>query len=578
MENTAPEKIVYTLTAKCRDCYRCLKVCPVKAIKMKNGQAYVDAERCIACGTCIRECPQNAKTYISSLHEVKKILAENECVAASIAPSFAAFFPGWQAKRIPSALRQLGFEFVAETSEAAYGVACSSAQKALQRKKDAAICTACPAVVNYVEKYRPELVPTLLPVVSPMIAHARKLKEENGADSKVIFIGPCVAKKHEALRPEYQGIVDSVLTFEELSQWLIDEKLDLKNCEESGIDGISAGYSRLFPLPGGMLRTAGINAQAGDMNYIHLSGAEDVIQAFDAKGLGAVFMEPLFCQEGCINGPGAKMSGNIFEKRKNLIEYAGNMKPVQVKEYSPKITERESFSDKYAFKQNVYTDEEIKTVYEKTGKSDGLDLLNCGACGYKGCREKAIAVLDGMAEVEMCVPYMRRLAEQRTDMIIETSPNGIVVLDHDLKIIKMNPAFRKFFNRTDTYLGSHISMIMDPAHFEKLASGAIDNIDINGESNSNGYSFHELFYALRQYGQYVGIFVDITNLKQDREKLEIIRRKTAGQAKEMLDEQVKMSQEIAWQLGENMARSEELVRKLTELSGDGGADDNRRGK
>ena len=281
-------------------------------------------------------------------------------------------------------------------------------------------------------------------------------------------------------------------------------------------------------------------------------------------------MEPLFCAAGCINGPGVKNGGNIFEKRKLLIEYAGSMKPAPEAPVSTAFTARKAFEKGREFTRVVHSEEAIKSVLEQTGKTGNDDLLNCGACGYKGCREKAEAVLDGMAEPEMCLPYMRTLAEQRTDMIIETSPNGIVLLDKDLRIIKMNPAFKKFFNRTDTYLGSHISVIMDPAHFEKLSAGSADNIDVNNAVFENGFCFHELFYALRQYGQYVGIFVDVTNLRNNSEKLEAIRLKTAGQAKEMLDEQVKMSQQIAWQLGENMARSEQLVKKLTELSGEAG--------
>ncbi len=571
MEKDSVTGTVYTLAAKCRDCYRCLKVCPVKAIRMKDGQAYVDPQRCIACGTCIRECPQRAKVYTQSLHEAKKIIDSGVPAAASLAPSFAAFYPGWKTRRIASALRRLGFCRVAETSEAAAESAQESTRLFNARPGAASVCTACPAVVNYVEKYKPQMAGALLPAASPMITHARRLKAEGPPETRVIFIGPCVAKKQEAGRPEYEGIVDCVLTFEELDSWFEEERVRLEECEESAPDGKAAGYSGYFPLPGGLFMTAGIETVTGGTRHMHVSGAAEVIAAIDYCVRAPAVLEPLFCVHGCINGPGAGESVNVFERRQGLADYAAGAAAVPQNKQQGRMAAREEYCASPVITA-AHAEEEINAVLLQTGKSPETGLMNCGACGYDSCREKAAAVLDGMAEVEMCLPYMRMLAEQRTDIIIETSPNGIVLLDEHLKVIKMNPAFKKYFAADDTRLGGDISVIMDPACFEKLAAGTGDSIEAAAGSAAGGYSLHGLYYALRQYRQYVGIFVDVTLLRQDREKLEDIKQKTACQAKAMLDEQVKMSQQIAWQLGENMARTEALVKKLAVLAGEEGGD------
>src|SRR5271157_2201628 len=226
--------VVFTNKARCRDCYRCVRVCPVKAIRMHEGQANVVPQRCISCGTCVRECPQGAKSYRKDLGRARELLGPGVRVAASVAPSLAAVFPAWQRRRLPSALRQLGFAYVGETAIGAYDVAAATAQTVGQRAGRTFVCTACPAVVRFVERYRPEQVGNLVPVVSPMLAHALHIRRmlADGGEIRVIFIGPCVAKKAEADRPENEGLVDCVLTFGELAEWFEQEKIDLAACEE----------------------------------------------------------------------------------------------------------------------------------------------------------------------------------------------------------------------------------------------------------------------------------------------------------------------------------------------------------
>jgi iron only hydrogenase large subunit-like protein/uncharacterized Fe-S cluster-containing protein len=568
-----PEKvekpIVFTLTARCRDCYRCLRGCPVKAIRMQKGQAYVDEERCIACGTCIRECPQKAKTFRYDIDIAQGLIDNGNFVAASIAPSFAAVFNYWQRLRLASALRSLGFKYVGQTSLGAYQIS-AHAIKVIGKENriGSYIATACPALVNYVEKYQPELVENLLPLVSPMVAHAKILKKKLGKETKVVFIGPCVAKKSEIKRQSVEGVVDCVLTFSELMLWFERRGLNLATCEESNFDEKPLHIAQLYPLPGGSLKTSGMDDDGLNLASLRVDGIENVREAFCDMSLESSYklIEPLFCSQGCINGPGIYIEKNLFERRKDIIEYDAEISGAsQVPILEDGDLLRTLFSRKEGLFREV-PEEEIQQILERTGKYDLQQQLNCGACGYGSCREKAIAVAHGMAEMEMCIPYMRRLAERRTDHLFTTTPNGIVILDEELNIVRVNPAFKKFFTCSDAVVGRHISYLMDPAPFEKLVSGIADNLDITAFHRSYNLLCHELLYILRQERQVVGIFINITSQQKQEEKLKQIRSQTIEQANELLEHQIQMAQNIAQFLGESTAKGEELVRKLVSLS------------
>lgn len=568
---TKPGQIVFTNKARCRDCNRCVRVCPVKAIRVTEGQAFVEESRCIACGTCVRECPQEAKQFRNDVERAARILDSGGLVAASIAPSFAAVFSPWERKRLPSALRKLGFSFVGETAVGAFPVAMKTAECISQSITDSHVCTACPAVVSYVEHYRPDQVAQLLPVVSPMIAHARMLRERLGENTRIIFIGPCVTKKAEADRPEYFGILDCVLTFRELLEWFESRNVVLSECEESDFDEEPLGDSRFFPLEGGSLRTAALSTDILQTGVAFVSGFDDVREALDSAGSNeqSLVVEPLFCPHGCINGPGVPLERNIYDRRQDLVAYATRNHrrgdEQQPEEYPPLSTR---FVARPVDAESPITEEQIRVVLEKTGKVRPEDQLNCGSCGYSSCREKAIAVIRGMAEQEMCLPYMRRLAEQRSDRIIDTSPNGIVILDERLAILSMNPAFRKFFVCSEAVCNRHISYLMDPDPFERLASGEEDILELTVKHDRYNIVCHQILYSLRDERQYVGIFVNITNSRESQEKLDFLRQQTVTQARELLEHQISIAQEIARQLGEGAARGEALVNNLVKLAQD----------
>lgn len=554
---------VYTVTANCQDCYRCVRVCPVKAISVREGQACIEDELCIKCGTCVRECPQHAKTIRSSLVAVKELLSSGRIVAASVAPSFAAVFDGGCAARLPSALRQLGFGYVSETAEGALLVT----EETLKNTDRGSICTSCPAVVNFIEKYRPEFVDRLSPVVSPMIAHGRLLKKRLGEETAVVFIGPCAAKKREAQRPENTGAVDAVLTFSELQGWLAEENIDLAACPEGRFESCGdLRKARLFPLQGGLLKTGGIECDGTNADIVHISGAHDIMSllAIPKDKWSFAVVEPLFCTGGCINGPGIALDKNIFLRKQDVISYAASAEREVGADIDRTVLSETGFRiDRISLISDAVSEEKIMQVLESQGKLDPELRLNCGACGYESCRDNAIAVARGLAEPEMCIPYMRRLAQQRTDRIIETSPNGVVILDSELTIIHMNPAFQRMFMCTNAILGRRISYLVDADGFEKLASGSVSQYE--AIKSRYGIKYHEQLYKLSAEKQYVGLYTDVTKIRFDNNQIDLIKKQTVEQAKELLDHQIRFSQEMAHFLGKSTARSEELVTRLMDL-------------
>ncbi len=554
--------VVFTNEAKCRDCYRCVRVCPVHAIRMEKGQAQVVTENCIACGTCIAECPQNAKAYRTDVHAVVEWLAQDLPVAFSLAPSFAGSYSEWEQKRIPSALRMAGAAYVAETAEGAWFSASASADYIRQNPQQHHICTACPAVVNYVRQYASAYADLLVPVLSPMLVHAMMMRKELGK-TKIVFVGPCVAKKMEAQDENAKDMVDAVLTFEELDRLFELRGVKLDQCEESWFDGNVGESARLFPLEGGLLKTAGLKTDRLEAEHLAISGfdtLEAVLEALPNAQKKHWIIEPLFCNQGCINGPLAKKETTLFEQREAVLNYSRSC--ISNASKTDDDLDLSAIYPPVQVNEIEYTEEQLKEVLHSIGKFSKEDELNCMACGYNSCRDKAVAVLKGLAEPEMCMPYMRRMAEQKFEMMIRHDPNGIVMLDDKLQIIHMNPAFRKMFSCSEALIGRPISYLIDPDLFEQLATGNEQLIRKTVSFSNYNLVCHLMCYALPGQNQYVGIFMDITALQNNTEKLNEIKAETVLQAQSLIEHQIEMAQELARFLGEHTASGEVLLNKL----------------
>lgn len=409
--------IVSCIPERCKRCYACVRECPATAIKVENGQAFVIEERCIACGNCVKVCAQNAKHIQDDTGNVRAMLDSGRRTIACIAPSFPAAFHTVAPGKVVAAVKALGF---AEVWSVAFGAELISRdyrtlfREALQSGRSI-ISSPCPAVVAYIEKYVKELRESLAPIVSPMIATARAVRHRyKGEDLDVVFIGPCIAKKNEILDPFVAGTVNNVLTYKELDAMFRESGIDFEQLEESEFDGPRSGFGWSFPLSSGLLKTAGVTGDLLDTSILTTEGKDRVLDVLDELAEGSTktqFLDVLFC-EGCISGPKMLNDLGVHTRKAILAKYVKE----QAFRVGPEDLEawHKEFEDldlTRKFSQQDMTlpepsEHEIALALQSMHKYSVEDQLNCGACGYPTCRDKAIAVCHGLAEASMCLPYL----------------------------------------------------------------------------------------------------------------------------------------------------------------------------
>lgn len=407
------EPLVTTITERCRLCYTCVRECPAKAIRIAEGQACVLPERCIACGNCVRVCSQNAKQVRSSREEVRRLLDHRTPVTAIIAPSFPAEFDDLPTEVLVGMVRALGFTRVHEVAFGADLVARRYRELLDANDGKRYIATSCPAIVEFVTRYHPDLIPSLAPVVSPMVATARALRCLHGTGLQIVFIGPCIAKKTEATLPELPGEVQSVLTFTELRALLDDADIRPEAVSPSDFDPPHAGWGQLFPISRGVLQAAGIHEDLAKGEVMAADGRHDFVRAiegFEKGSLDARLLEVLACN-GCIMGAGMTTTEPIFSRRSHISRHVRQR--MATRSQSRWQNEMERFAGIDLTRRYGANDQRmaapcpdvLKEILARLGKFAPEDELNCGACGYETCREHAMAIHKGLAETEMCLPY-----------------------------------------------------------------------------------------------------------------------------------------------------------------------------
>ncbi|MFB0919457.1 MAG: [Fe-Fe] hydrogenase large subunit C-terminal domain-containing protein [Oscillospiraceae bacterium] len=542
--------------SNCKNCYKCIRHCPVKSISFSGNQAHIVGDECILCGQCFVVCPQNAKEIVDGIELVRTLLCGDVPIYASVAPSFVAYFDGVGFGALKSALKELGFAEAEETALGATLVKREYEKQLRESAQDVIISSCCHSVNLLIRKYYPQLVKDLSPVVSPMIAHSMDIKLRFPS-AKTVFIGPCLSKKDEAA----DSPVDAVLTFEELSEMFHCAGIE----PERKMDAQKDSRARLFPTVGGILKTMDMP----DTGYtcMTVDGTENCIAALEDISAGNIrkcFIEMSACSGSCIGGP-------VMEKYKNspirhyqsVTSYAGE-----------RDFEAEKVQDGALFKAHEYigkekespSEDEIREILKNMGKTKPDDELNCGTCGYNTCREKAVAVYRGKADISMCLPFLMDKNERFTNNILQNSPNGMLVVNENLDVQQVNLAAMKMLNiaSESDVLGEPVVRVFDPLPFLDVLSG--------------GKTVRDLRSYYPEYKKYIDLSVshdkvsrvliailrDVTDMEEARIRKEELKKHTVEIADRVVDRQMQIVQEIASLLGETAAETKIALTKLKE--------------
>ena len=561
-------KIMNFSAANCKSCYKCLRSCPVKAIKFKNDQAEIIEDRCIACSHCLLICPQNARKVVSDLSDVKRAIYSGKKVIASIAPSFAGNFD-MEAGKFVNVLKKLGFSFVEETAIGAEIISDYYMNYVKSKGKGIYITTACPSVNYLVEKYFPSLVDYLIPVVSPMIAHGKLIKEFYGEDTYVVFIGPCVAKKTESEGFFNNNCIDAVINYEEIQNWIQEANINLNSVNTEDFDRNTASRGRLFPKFGGIIQCMGEDINKQNLKTISVSGSDECIDLFTSIQNGDIdniFVEASSCKGSCTGGPDmVKENHKYYKKLERVTSYLLSRKSDNFNNITTKGTNinlSRSFIDK-SFKKDIAFEHDIKKILQNMGKHTSEDELNCGVCGYNTCREKAQAIYEGMAEANMCLHHMRNKAESLTNVIFEHTANCILFLDGNMNIIELNPACEEVFAvRADNIKNFPVSILMDDTDFKNVKETGVSIIGKKVSYPNYNVIFIQSVVYLQKQDMLMVSMVNIMDKEENRKKFNMLRENTLNSTQEVIDKQMRVAHEIASLLGETTAETKILLTKL----------------
>ena len=545
--------------SNCKNCYKCIRHCPVKSIKFSGNQAHIVGNECILCGQCFVVCPQNAKEIADETERAKVLINSGAPVIASVAPSFIANYDGVGFEELKSALKKLGFADAEETAVGATIVKREYERLLEDEHRDILISSCCHSVNLLIQKYYPMCLPYLADVLSPMQAHCEDIKRRT-PEAKTVFIGPCVAKKDEA--DHYAGITDAVLTFEELTNWLAEAGVTL----EHKLDKNDRSLARFFPTTGGILKTMQANMRS-DYTYLAIDGVENCKAALHDIAEGKIhncFIEMSACAGSCIGGP-------VMEKyhRMPVRDY------MAVSDYAGKEDFDVAQPDFITLRKNMEfierkapqpSEKEISDALKKMGKLKPEDELNCGSCGYNTCREKAIAIIEGKAEVSMCLPFLKERAENFSDNIINNTPNGIVVLNEDYEVQQINRAALKLMNipRASDVMGEPIIRILDPKPFMDVQRTGRSLRDSKVYLAEYDKYVEQTIVFDKEYKALICIMRDVTEEEEQKQKKEDLSRQTVETADRVVDKQMRIVQEIASLLGETAAETKIALTKLKE--------------
>ena len=547
--------------SNCQNCYKCIRACPVKSISFSDKQAHIIESECILCGECFIVCPQNAKQVENQVPRIKLAMAKGEDVYVSLAPSYVANYKNISFATMEDAFRKLGFAGAGETALGAT-IVTEKYDDLVDKSNGKVIISSCCHSVNLlIQKHFPECLDHLAPVLSPMQAHCQMLKAEHPG-AKTVFVGPCIAKKEEAGR--YDGIVDWAITYEELSEWLAQENIDLHNKTDDRLKG----KARLYPTTGGILAT--MKKSRPDFHYLAIDGVENCMHALEDIKRGQVdncFIEMSACVGSCINGPvmdreAIHTIADITIVKNFASDQPFAVSPVQRIDLSKGMGPLKIHRDHP-------TDEVLQSILHQMGKRTKADELNCGSCGYNSCVEKATAVYQGKADLTMCLPFLKEKAESFSDNIIRNSPNAVFVLNEKLEFQQANTAALKLFNQDhiEDIINRPVSQLIDPRPYVDVMDGSNVYDKLRYFSEFDRYGEETIIYD-KNFHIVMSIIRDCTKEQREYEAKQQIARQTAEITDHVIQKQMKIVQEIASLLGETTAETRVALMNLKESLSD----------
>lgn len=553
-------KFLQLKRSNCKNCYKCIRNCPVKSIKFADGQANIIQDECVLCGRCFVNCPQDAKQIRNDVPLVKEQISAGRRVVASVAPSFIAEFPmlGFSAMR--TSLLALGFSDAEETAIGAGLVKTEYERMIASGKHDVIISSCCHSVNSLIQKYHPAVLSYLAPVLSPMLAHCRLIKQNN-PDAFTVFIGPCISKKEEA---ELYDDCDVALTFEELEQWMNETGVSMDETEIAETRDTQAGKRpRFFPIKGGIIKS--MNIENTGYTYLAVDGIDNCIAAFkeiECGNLKKCFIEMNACEGACINGPGIShhhkpmLTGEI-----RVLGFAGS------EEYDTPMPDDLFKNIPYVGTHSAIPGEStIKEILSKMGKTSPEQELNCGSCGYSTCREKAIAVFQGKADLTMCLPFLKERAETFSGYVINNTPNAIFVLDEELCVQQINKSACTLFNlqSPSDILGAPIVRLINPSEYLAVMNSPIPIKQRKHYiAEYKKYVDEDIVYD-KEYHIVFSIMRDITAQEEQASERSELFQKTVEITNAVIEKQMRVVQEIASLLGETTAETKIALTQLNQ--------------
>ena len=549
-------------TANCKNCYKCIRNCPVKAIRVQNQQAQIIEEQCVLCERCTSVCPQHAKVEHNDIPDIQKEIAAGKKVIASVHPAYL-FRYGWNSiHSLEKCLQKIGFWKVFDAAQGAFMMKEKYTQfLEIQQQKKLVISSNCPVIVRMIEKKYPRIKEYLAPVYSMMQMHTEYLKEQY-PEAILVYVSPCISVMSELNEP--QAHMDYVITFRELSNWMNDVPENyLEECEKKEIY-----LSRMTAVAGGLIQTM---IPVAGQKYLSVDGIDqckEILRELQTGGYENYFIEMNACKNGCIGGPYSqkrekKLLDALIGIRESSME---NGQPDYQRDYHieiPEVPERKFVQEEIYLGKTV-TKEQITHVLQEMGKYTKEDELNCGACGYDTCREKAVAVIQGKAEVSMCIPYMREKQEDYANIIINAMPGLLVTVDYDLNIVQLNKAANDLFDitRKKHLLGKQAGEIMDDYAMVNMIAFEREIVQDCIYLEEQKRYIERVLTNDRKNKLILCIMKDVTKEKEWEKKQKRAKINAVQMADKLAEEQLRIVHEIASLLGETAADTKVAVEDL----------------